>query len=725
MRHWQQLAALLLAAACSGDATAPDPATVEPEPPGPPANRAPVATADSIPAVRLPGPGEAVAVAVGAYFTDPDGDALTFAAASTDTAVVSAAVAGDTVRLTGGGTGGAGTVTVTASDAAGLSARATVAVAVNRAPVAVGEIPARRRHDTLILDGRVVAEVAGVTWRATIMRSPSPSPAVTTVSDYFTDPDGDTLTFAASSSDTAVVQVAVRSARTACGLRCVEDPSLLTAFGTKLDFYGRAVGEASVTVTAADPDSLETRAVFTVEVTESPERATLEVFYEATGGPNWTRNDNWLTAAPMSMWYGLRGSTGGVSRIELDNNNLVGSIPSEIAQLLNLRFLSLSGNELSGPIPHGLGELLDLLRVNLSNNELSGAIPPDLGGIPRLMELDLTGNNLSGPIPLELFRLGHRYGLRLDPDRGFCVHDKPGTLDFLLSHGLLYGTWLSCVPSDSIYVGRALMVDGGDGISVSMDPDFEAGRMTIMDPTIVDATSVRGGGGVLPGGRREGIRLDPVGVGRTRVVIESADSSLPRVVEVVVRESVSTFFIDMLMKLPAPLPFERSLTEAADWWSEVLDGTYWHGEVHGHMTDEVGSISVSASSDHTNRGGAVVGTAFVSAELINLDPPRWKSGGGSMWIATGWTLGPEIISHEMGHILGLVGWDALVEGGYFMGENAVRQYRDGGGDRALSGVPVGNGAHWRLGGELMSAWGGPGNSISLAALADVGYTRWT
>ena len=148
MRHWQKLAALLLAAACSGDATAPDPATVEPEPPAPPANRAPEATAYSIPAQRLPGPGEAVAVAVGAYFTDPDGDTLAFVASSADTAVVSAAVAGDTVRLTGGGTGGAATVTVTAADPSGLSASATVAVAVNRAPVAVADgIPAQRLID--------------------------------------------------------------------------------------------------------------------------------------------------------------------------------------------------------------------------------------------------------------------------------------------------------------------------------------------------------------------------------------------------------------------------------------------------------------------------------------------------------------------------------------------------------------------------------------------------
>ncbi len=266
MRHWQKLAALVLAAACSGDATAPDPATVEPEPPAPPANRAPQATADSIPAQRLPGPGEAVAVAVGTYFTDPDGDALTFAAASADTAVVSATMAGDTVRLTGGGTGGAATVTVTASDPAGLSARAPVAVAVNRAPEVSGEIPAQ----SLLDDAEIVL--------------------VDALAGTFTDPDGDSLWFDAEGSDTSVVVAGCCSARA----------------GGHWMVWLRPVarGGATVTVTARDPDRLEARAVFTVEVTENPGRAALVALYEATDGPNWVNNENWLTDAPLGEWFG-------------------------------------------------------------------------------------------------------------------------------------------------------------------------------------------------------------------------------------------------------------------------------------------------------------------------------------------------------------------------------------------------------------------------------------
>ena len=439
MRHWQLLAVLLLAAACSGDATAPDPATVEPEPPTPPANRAPVATADSIPTVHLPGPGEAVAVAVGAYFTDPDGDALTFAAASTDTAVVLAAVAGDTVRLTGGGTGGAGTVTVTAADPAGLSARAAVAVAVNRAPVLSGEIPAQ-------------SLMAGV------------PPDEVDVSAYFTDPDGDALAFAAASADTAVVRVSLS--------------------GTALTFEARAVGEAAVTVTASDPDSLEARAVFTVEVTEDPDRAALVALYEATDGPNWTNNENWLTDAPLCEWYGVGvtartyrggelvrcsrparlalfnndlsgpipaelGDLASLERLDLSENDLSGSIPPELGNLASLEHLSLYNNALSGPIPPELGDLASLRWLNLGDNALTGAIPPELGNLASLEHLSLYSNALSGPIPPELGDLASLEWLGLgDNDLTGAIPPELGNLASLESLSLSNNALTGAIPPE-------------------------------------------------------------------------------------------------------------------------------------------------------------------------------------------------------------------------------------------------------------------------------------
>ena len=84
------------------------------------------------------------------YFGDPDGDALTYAAASGDTAVATAGIEGDTLTIRGVRQG-ATAVTVTASDPDGLSASQNVAVTVvNQPPAVADSIPAQ----TLVADQR-------------------------------------------------------------------------------------------------------------------------------------------------------------------------------------------------------------------------------------------------------------------------------------------------------------------------------------------------------------------------------------------------------------------------------------------------------------------------------------------------------------------------------------------------------------------------------------------
>ena len=35
------------------------------------------------------------------------------------------------------------------------------------------------------------------------------------------------------------------------------------------------------------------------------DRAALVALYNATGGPNWTQNNNWLSDVPISKWQGV------------------------------------------------------------------------------------------------------------------------------------------------------------------------------------------------------------------------------------------------------------------------------------------------------------------------------------------------------------------------------------------------------------------------------------
>ncbi|MXX72819.1 MAG: hypothetical protein F4205_16300 [Gemmatimonadetes bacterium] len=161
---------------------------------------------------------------VAEYFSDPDGGELTFSAASSDTAVVTASTAGSVLTLTGGATGGAARVTVTARDPDGAEASGSIGVDVNRRPVA-SEIPAQ----SLLGDTE---------------------PLALDVAEYFADPDGDALTFSAASSDTAVVAVSTA--------------------GSVLTLTGRAPGGATrVTVTVRDPDGLEAVGSFPVAVDDA------------------------------------------------------------------------------------------------------------------------------------------------------------------------------------------------------------------------------------------------------------------------------------------------------------------------------------------------------------------------------------------------------------------------------------------------------------------------
>ena len=141
-----------------------------------------------------------------------------------DPGLTTAAVPGAAVWVTAVAAGNA-TVTVTASDPGGLSADQTFAVTVpNRPPVAVGRIP-----DAEISVGESV-EIA--------------------LAEYFDDPDGDELAYAAASSKEGVVTVAVAG-----------DTLRVEGVGQT-----RLRGTVTVTITASDAGELSATQTFVVTV---------------------------------------------------------------------------------------------------------------------------------------------------------------------------------------------------------------------------------------------------------------------------------------------------------------------------------------------------------------------------------------------------------------------------------------------------------------------------
>jgi len=334
------------------------------------ANGAPEAV-DSIPALEMH-IGDSTPVFVAAYFRDPDGDSLSYAVKSSDTAVATATVSGDTVRVVAVAQGIA-IATVTASDPEGLFEEQSFPVNVlNRAPEVVDSIPAVGTH-------------AGE--QATVIAS-----------GYFSDPDGDSLSYEAESSDTAAVTVSVS--------------------GDQVRVAGVAEGSATVTVTASDPGGLSVAQAFPVKVSPDRQPAILEAFYEATGGTSWTNNDNWLTDAALDTWHGVEvNDRGRVISLELFRNNLKGTIPGELGGLASLETLDVRSNGLSGPIPPELGNLTTLMYAFMDGHELTGPIPTELGDIPRPQYLRLLQNSLSASIPPELGQISSLSALSLSWNR--------------------------------------------------------------------------------------------------------------------------------------------------------------------------------------------------------------------------------------------------------------------------------------------------------------------
>ncbi len=70
-------------------------------------------------------------------------------------------------------------------------------------------------------------------------------------------------------------------------------------------------------------------------------------------------------------WYGITCENGQITQIQLEDNQLKGSLPESIGNLGKLRSLDLSGNNLTGPIPESLFKLDQLEDLYVSNNQFS------------------------------------------------------------------------------------------------------------------------------------------------------------------------------------------------------------------------------------------------------------------------------------------------------------------------------------------------------------------
>jgi Leucine-rich repeat (LRR) protein len=139
--------------------------------------------------------------------------------------------------------------------------------------------------------------------------------------------------------------------------------------------------------------------------------------YNSAGGTNWINKTNWLSAEPISSWFGVKTYMGKVTELNLNYNNLIGTLPSEIGNLTKLTKLDLSVNRLIGTLPIEIGNLIYLSYLTLSYNLLSGPIPAEIGNLTNLTYLDLCSNNLTGNVPSAIGNLTKLNSLFLQTNR--------------------------------------------------------------------------------------------------------------------------------------------------------------------------------------------------------------------------------------------------------------------------------------------------------------------
>ncbi|MBK7465494.1 MAG: hypothetical protein IPJ43_01045 [Saprospiraceae bacterium] len=137
--------------------------------------------------------------------------------------------------------------------------------------------------------------------------------------------------------------------------------------------------------------------------------------FNNTSGSNWKIKTNWLQPGkPISTWHGISTIADGCVRsINLDNNNLIGSIPA--LDLNTLDTLILSNNQLSSNIPEF--KIPFIKYINMRNNALIGAFPAVLHDWMNLGGLDLGDNNLKGPVPPDMGDICELQELKLDNNK--------------------------------------------------------------------------------------------------------------------------------------------------------------------------------------------------------------------------------------------------------------------------------------------------------------------
>ena len=262
------------------------------------------------------------------------------------------------------------------------------------------------------------------------------------------------------------------------------------------------------------------------------QRFTMATLYFSMNGDEWLNKDLWLTDEDECMWYS--GSTsrepcnksGSLINLELDLNDLSGTIPSELAllsdsltridftragvgpflsgslppslgMLSRLEYFSLKGNRLTGIVPKEVGNWQQVSKIDLSNNffsqnlpseigllselteldleqnDFSGSLPSTIGTISNLRVLNLGNNNFDGQIPSEIGNLKALEDINFEENRFTFLPSEIGNLPLLKSFSALDNKLSGTIPKEIGELGSIRRLDlGGNSFTGTIPPEM-------------------------------------------------------------------------------------------------------------------------------------------------------------------------------------------------------------------------------------------------------------
>ena len=664
--------------------------------------------------------GKSVQVNLSPYFSDPDGDPLSYRARSSKTSVARVSVSGSTVTIDAVGKGTAD-VTITATDTEGLSARQAFESTVpNRSPEAVGTIP-----DEIVEVGAKVA---------------------VDLSPYFSDPDGDPLTYTAASSSTSVARVSVSA-------------SIVTITAV-------AKGTANVTITATDSEGLSATQAFEVTVpNRSPEAVgtiqdeIVEVgaevavdlspyFSDPDGDPlTYTAASSSTSVARVSV----SGSTVTITAVAKGTASVTTTATDSEGLSATQTFESVVPNqspEPVGTIPDRTVEVGEAVTADLSPY-FSDPDGDPLAYTARSSNTSVARVSVSGStVTIRAIAKGaaNVTATATDPD------GLSATQAFAAIVPNRSPRPVGTIPDVTVEVGEEVTVHLG---SYFADPDGDPLTYTARSSNTNVATVAVSGSTAT---------ITAVAAGSATITITARDpGGLTATQQVAVTtEDRGSFDLDLVFATELTSAQERAFRDAAQRWVAILAGS--------ELTDYQTGGTIDCGDDYEQSVGTIDDVMIVAA-IVEIDGPGGILGrAGPCWVRAANLLPifglmefdeadletverdgrlEPLILHEMGHVLGigtLWGRHGLLRNPssqsdtadtHFTGRLAAGAFDAAGGDDYTGGakVPVENrggpgtrNSHWRasvFGNELMIGWLGhspPMSAITIQSLADLGYT---